>query len=141
MAMVMKRRTKILVITILAVILTIVISFGAVWAISSYLDHQYASLHDRCYPNQTNHTIIVKDDKAVPSSTAGKRCDTLTITNLDSVSREMAFGLHEQHTPYDGVAEKVLTKGESFTVTLVQTGKFKVHDHMHDEVQATFEVK
>jgi hypothetical protein len=137
----MKRRAKIIIITVLAAIFAIAVSFGAVWAISSYLNHQYASLHDGCYPNQTNHTIVVKDDKAIPSATEGKRCDTLTVTNLDDESREMAFGLHEKHTPYDGVTEKVLAKGESFTVTLVQTGNFKVHDHEHDEVQATFEVK
>lgn len=137
----MKRRTKILAITIVATIFVVAVSFSAVWAISSYLDHQYVSLHDGCHPHQTNHTIIVKDDKAIPSATEGKLCDTLTITNLDNETREMAFGLHEKHTPYDGMSEKMLAQGESFTVTLVQIGSFKIHDHIHDEVQATFEVK
>jgi len=137
----MKRRTKIISISILAVILAVAAAFGAVWAITSYLDHQYASLHDGCYPNQQSHSIVVKDDKAVPADFVANRCDTLTVTNLDDESREMAFGVHDKHTPYDGVSEKVLNKGESFTVTLVQTGHFKVHDHEHDEVEALFEVK
>lgn len=137
----MKRRTKIILITVLVGIIVAALAVGSYFAITSYLNHQYASLHDGCYPNQTNHTIVVKDDKAVPSMSEANRCDTLTVTNLDDESREMAFGQHEMHTAYDGVTEKVLEKGQSFTVTLVQTGKFKVHDHEHDEVQATFEVK
>ena len=139
--MAMTRRTKITLIIILATICATLASFGAVWAVSSYLDHQYASLHDGCYPNQPNHTIVVKDDRADPVRLEMNRCDTLTVTNLDDVSREMAFGVHEKHLAYDGITEKVLNKGESFTVTLVQTGDFKVHDHEHDEVGATFLVK
>jgi hypothetical protein len=53
----------------------------------------------------------------------------------------MAFGLHENHTAYDGVLEKFLQKDQSFTVNLIQTGTFRVHDHENDAVQATFVVK
>jgi hypothetical protein len=114
---------------------------AGLWAVSAYLDQQYASLHNGCYPNKPNHTIVVKDNKAVPSTEVVNRCDTLTVSNLDDESREMAFGVHEKHTAYDGISEQVLKKGQSFTVTLVQTGTFKVHDHEHDEVQAVFQVQ
>lgn len=67
-------------------------------------------------------------------------CDTLTFTNKDAIAREIAFGPHEHHVPYDGVAERVLNKNQSFTVTLNQTGNFRWHDHLHDEVEGTFAV-
>ncbi|HEY8992407.1 MAG TPA: hypothetical protein VIM37_00995 [Candidatus Microsaccharimonas sp.] len=135
-----KKKKMILVIGLVGVVI-IGLTFGGLWAVSAYLDQQYASLHDGCYPNKPNHTIVVKDDKATPSTEVANRCDTLTVTNLDDESREMAFGVHDKHTAYDGITEEILTKGQSFTVTLVQTGSFKVHDHEHDEVQAVFQVK
>jgi len=42
--------------------------------------------------------------------------------------------------PYDGVAERVLGKGQSFTITLNQAGNFHWHDHLHDEVEGYFTV-
>lgn len=137
----MKRRGKIILISVLAVIGVAVLAGVSYVATSSYLNHQYASLHGGCSPNQTNHTIVVKNGRAVPNSLQAARCDTLTITNLDDESRMIAFGHHEMHMAYDGVSEKMLEKDQSFTVTLVQTGDFRLHDHEHDEVQATFEVK
>jgi hypothetical protein len=135
-----QKKKKTLIIVVVGIVV-LGLAGGGLWAVSAYLDQQYASLHDGCYPNRPNHTIVVQDDKAIPSTEVANRCDTLTVTNLDDESREMAFGVHEKHTAYDGITEQVLEKGQSFTVTLVQTGTFKVHDHEHDEVQAVFQVK
>jgi uncharacterized membrane protein YukC len=52
----------------------------------------------------------------------------------------VAFGLHEHHVPYDGTTEKILIQGQSLTVTLVQAGNFRFHDHWHDQIQGTFTV-
>jgi plastocyanin len=87
-----------------------------------------------------NHTVIIRDDKASPVKTTAKLCDTLSIINLDTVTREIAFGPHENHVAYDGVAEKLLQEGESFTVMLNQPGTYRFHDHVHDEVQGYFTV-
>jgi hypothetical protein len=89
---------------------------------------------------QENHNIIILNDVATPAHVLAHQCDLLTIINQDEEGRQVAFGLHENHTPYDGVAEKYLVKDQSITVTLIQTGSFRVHDHIHDEVQATFTV-
>ena len=87
-----------------------------------------------------SYSIMIMDGKVEPSTTTAKLCDTLTITNMDSQAREIAFGPHAEHVPYDGVAEKVLNKDQSFTITLKQTGTFHFHDHVHDEVQGYFTV-
>ncbi len=93
-------------------------------------------------PNNTaeSHNIMIMNGKAEPGNIAGKLCDSLTITNMDTMAREVSFGPHDQHVPYDGVAERVLNAGQSFTITLNQTGSFHLHDHLHEEVQAYFTV-
>ena len=136
-----KRRVKASVSIILIVFILTVGTYFVVGAVSTFLNHQYASLHDGCYPDKTNHSIVIKDNKATPSNIVANRCDRLTITNLDDSRYEMAFGFHENHVPYDSIGQQVLTKGQSLTITLIQTGTFKVHDHLQAEVQATFQVR
>jgi len=89
----------------------------------------------------TAYTVQIKDGKVSNDSVHAKLCDTLQLTNDDAVIREVAFGPHEHHVPYDGVAERVLGKGQSLTVTLNQAGSFHWHDHIHDEVEGFFAVK
>lgn len=89
---------------------------------------------------QASHEVVIQHNALTPRHTTAPLCDTLTITNLDSTVRLLAFGVHEKHQPYDGVGQKVLHKGQSLTITLVQPGNFKFHDHIHDEVQGTFSV-
>src|ERR1700712_28544 len=74
-----------------------------------------------------SHQVMIMDDKATPTNTTGKLCDTLTITNHDDITRLVAFGPHEDHIPYDGVADKILLQGQSFTVTLNATGNYRFH--------------
>lgn len=111
-----------------------------VWGTTSYLNQQYADAHQGCMPGQVNHTVTIQNNVVTPSNTVGIRCETLTITNIDNTARLMAFGPHEDHVAYDGVKEQTLTQNESLTVTLVQTGSFRFHDHDDDEVQGTFTV-
>jgi hypothetical protein len=88
-----------------------------------------------------SYSVMVMDNKVKPANTIrGKLCDTITITNMDDVAREIAFGPHDNHVPYDGVAEKVLNKDQAFTITLDQIGNFHWHDHLHDEVEGYFSV-
>jgi hypothetical protein len=114
---------------------------GTIWACTLYFNWQYTNDHQGCAPGQPNNLVIIKNDKVIPANTIAKRCQTLTITNHDTDQRLIAFGLHEKHVPYDGVTEQFLATGQSLTVTLVQTGSFRFHDHIHDEVQGTFSVK
>ena len=135
----MKKSTKAAII-IGSLAIGIVVTLGSIWLIGIYLDKQYANLHEGCSPRTTSHQIVIKDDVMSPSTFTGVRCDTLTVTNLDDTQRMIAFGVHDQHLAYDGVSEKVLNKGQSFMVTLVQSGDFKVHDHEDDDIKATFRV-
>lgn len=86
------------------------------------------------------HTVVISNSKPSTSHVYGKLCDTLTFRNKDDITREIAFGNHDHHVPYDGVAEKVLNQNQSFTVTLNQVGTFHWHDHEHDEVEGYFTV-
>ncbi len=88
------------------------------------------------------YRATIRGDRVIAGdAVSARRCDTLTITNEDSEAREVAFGLHEDHVPYDGVSERVLGKGQSVLVTLNETGSFRWHDHLHDEVQGRFTVR
>ena len=137
----MTRRNKTLSIIILAVAIAIAAGYGATVATSAYLDSQYKSLHQGCASTETNHVVTIKDGVMTPKNTVATTCQTLTIKNLDAIDRRIAFGVHDKHTAYDGVEEQELRAGESFTVTLMQTGSFKFHDHMHDETAGTFQVQ
>jgi hypothetical protein len=137
----MKQRVKISIIISLVAIGIVLCTYGLVWAVSGFLDKQYARLHDGCLPHTPNHVIVVKDNKASPPNTIGNRCDTLMITNLDDISRKIAFGLHDNHVRYDGVDEQALSKGQTLTITLIQTGYFSLHDHLDEKAFATFQVR
>ncbi len=132
------RKPNLLLLGLAGVISTLAVIGIVVWLTSLYFD-QHADKQS-CHPGQMNHKVVIQNDRASPSNTVGDRCDTLTITNLDDTQRLIAFGPHEDHVAYDGVKEQFLNKGESLTVTMVQTGNFRFHDHIHDEMQATFTV-
>jgi len=94
-----------------------------------------------CKHTGINHVVIIQNSQAMPAQTSAALCDKLTITNNDSADYLIAFGPHENHIPYDGIAEKLLSKGQSLTVTLNQAGAFHFHDHLADVVQGNFTVK
>ena len=113
--------------------------FGAIW-ISHIESNKAAAVYPKCVGAHAGHKVLIENDKVVPQHTNAKRCDTLTITNLDNKDRIIAFGPHEHHVAYDGVTERYLTKNGTFSVTLVQPGNFRFHDHVDDVVQGTFTV-
>lgn len=93
-----------------------------------------------CNHSQTTHIVIIQDNTTSPEHIEALLCDKLTITNNDDKLRYIAFGVHNEHITYDGITEKNLKKGESFTVTLNQSGSYIFHDHNQEEVEATFTV-
>jgi len=99
------------------------------------------STSDAC-KNARGHTYtaIISGSQVSLGSLNAKQCDKLTIINNDKVTREIAFGPHNDHVPYDGVAEKILNQNQSFTITLNTTGTYRWHDHLHDKVQGYFTV-
>jgi FtsZ-interacting cell division protein ZipA len=113
--------------------------FGAIW-VSHIESRKVAAAYPPCKGNHTAHKAVIGNDKVLPQHTNAKRCDTLTITNLDDQDRIIAFGQHEHHTAYDGVTERYLNQNGTFSITLVQPGSFRFHDHENDAVQGTFTV-
>jgi len=129
----MNRRTSVLLLVFLIVVVGTALAVGL-------MGGQTAS--GTCHANGkvTAYRVVIRDGKVPSNHVQGKQCDTLTITNNDTLTREIAFGPHERHVAYDGVAERLLSKGQSLTVTLDKTGSFHWHDHLHDEVEGYFTV-
>lgn len=106
-----------------------------------YLGNSKEKSGVECQQIGQEHFVEAKDNKMQPANIEAKLCDKLTITNKDDKIRRIAFGVHDQHIAYNGVVEKVLRKDQSFSVTLNESGEFLFHDHLQEEVQATFTVK
>lgn len=85
-----------------------------------------------------NHVVSINNSKVSPWQTRANTCDTLTITNDDNELRLMAFGTHQHHQPYNGVAEQVLGQGQGLEVVLNTTGTYQFHDHIHPSVVGEF---
>jgi hypothetical protein len=118
----------------------ILIGFGAgVFILVTHLNASDAAAQT-CSVHGTVHTITISGQTMVPDHINGKLCDQLNVINGDDELRLIAFGPHERHVAYDGIAEHALDAHQSFTVTLVQTGTFLIHDHIHDEVHGSFTV-
>lgn len=90
--------------------------------------------------NGVTYVAIIENNKISPTIISGHLCDKITILNKDAVVRRIAFGKHEQHVLYDGIEESLLTKDQSITFVLNQTGSFLYHDHEDDDVKAQFTV-
>lgn len=93
-----------------------------------------------CQGQHTNHLVKIKNGQVSPLRTLALKCDTLTITNEDKISREFTFGPHPGHQLYAGVIELVIRRGMSKTITLSEPGTFRFHDHLHKETTGTFTV-
>ncbi len=99
-----------------------------------------ASANSCTSKNSVSHAVTIRDGRTSPEITDGKLCDSLTITNLDAVTRAISFGPHEHHQAYDGVTEQYLNIHQSITITLSKVGNFHFHDHVHDDTNGYFNV-
>lgn len=88
-----------------------------------------------------NHIVIIKNSKVSPWVTRASLCDSLTITNNDNELRLIAFGTHQHHQPYNGIAEQILGQGQSLVVVLNKSGTYQFHDHIHPSVVGEFLVE
>ncbi len=127
----MKKPLRIVLFCLSLIILSGAVIYGS---IKLYAQFKPATASSACKQKGVEHLVTIKNDTVVPAHTTGKLCDTLTVTNTDDVLRYMAFGRHDEHQPYDGVSEKTIEKGQSFTVTMDEPGDYKFHDHLHDGV-------
>lgn len=93
-----------------------------------------------CRETGMNHQVTIQNNKITPFTTKAMFCDTLTITSKDKAQRLVSFGVHDQHITYDGIRERLLAQGQSFTITLNKSGRYHFHDHHDETVEGYFEV-
>lgn len=128
----------------LLVIICLTLAGGIVYGsakLSTKLTEKHYNPESGCDETKaTIHTAVIENDYITPASITAKRCDKLTIINKDDKIRIIAFGMHNQHVAYDGVTERPLLQGKSFTITLDTAGNYLFHDHRQEEVKATFTV-
>ena len=113
-----------------------------------YLSNSYLNKKDNKISTAINcegkegaiHEVIIQNDTVTPANTNGKLCDTITITNKDDKSRDIAFGQHDHHVAYDGIEVKTIGKDQSFTIFLNKAGQYIFHDHDQDAVKGSFVV-
>lgn len=116
--------------------------FGTQYIADNYLD-THAEEHRSevpCRQQGKAYHVVIKDNTATPSHTVAKLCDTLRVTNEDERVRNLAFGSHDHHQPYDGKTENTIKKGQSVTVVLNKAGDYMFHDHLQDATKGTFSV-
>jgi plastocyanin len=129
----MPRRTLVILITLVIATVGIALAIGLAGGNSSATG---------CRPGAATvaHRVTITAETISDNDIRAHLCDTLTFTNKDHETRGIAFGPHDNHIPYNGVAERVLNQGQSFTITLDQLGKYHWHDHLHDKVEGYFTV-
>lgn len=88
----------------------------------------------------TNHMVELKNNAANPRHVNAKLCDTLTIVNLDSVTRELNFGEYEKPDTYAGETGKALRPRRNMVLTLTEPGTYKFHDHLPGGASGEFTV-
>lgn len=95
-----------------------------------------------CVGDSKMYMVVIKDGVVSPRHTDAHLCDTIIFMNEDGgVSREIAFGPHDNHEVYGGVAALSLNSAqEEQTLTLNESGTHTFHDHLHDEVTGDFTV-
>ncbi len=130
---------RLLFVAAMVVAITTVIA-GTIFASLSYLSSNNTNKPTACTRGPHHWTVLIDHDHLSSDAITARQCDTLTITNGDDQLRLMAFGPHDDHQAYDGIAQQTLTKGQSLTVALNQTGTFTFHDHLHDELIGVFTV-
>jgi hypothetical protein len=134
-------RTKIATLGVATLIGIGAIGFGVFMVASkAFGSEQHQSAAD-CATTGNEYIVTIQNSKLSIDNIHAHRCDKLTIVNADPTIRLMAFGVHDHHQAYDGTTEQALAQGKSLSVTLVQTGTFTFHDHLHDEVGGTFTVE
>lgn len=136
------KRAKIAILGVVALLIMVAIASVVVLLASKALGtpaHHNETV--TCTGTDTDYIVTIQNSQLSINDIHAHRCDKLTVINEDKTLRLMAFGQHDHHQSYDGVTEKVLAQGQSFSVVLDQTGSFTFHDHLHDEVQGTFTVQ
>lgn len=132
------KRTNLYITGVIFFTVAAVVVVLAVTGSSAFLNQMPPANQSCSSTHLASHKVIIKNDQAEPSTTKASLCDTLNITNLDDSERLIAFGPHEDHVAYNGVSARLLSKDQSFTITLNKAGTYRFHDHIHDNAVGYF---
>ena len=90
----------------------------------------------------TGETITVEVGRTglSPANINAKRCDVLVFHNSTAAGIEIAFGQHQRHVPYPGLANSPIKPGGKSSLVLAQAGNFPVHDHSDEQLQGKLAV-
>src|SRR6266536_1180515 len=115
------------IILVYVIVIGLLVAHG-IWHIHHYFGQATAA----CSRTGAVHQLTVSEQNMSPSRIVAKRCDKLVITATDATNHELAFGPHARHEPYpDFVNDQVLGQGQAINLTLVQSGVYPLHDHVH----------
>jgi hypothetical protein len=134
------KKQKAIIVTIISVAICVATVPVAIW-VTHTQSAELGNGRARCERKPgVVHKVTIQNDIVSPVHTDARECDTLTITNLDSRQRLLAFGQHDNHISYDGISEKLVDQNQNLTVTLIRTGTYSFHDHENDAVNGEFVV-
>jgi cytochrome o ubiquinol oxidase operon protein cyoD len=95
-----------------------------------------------CEAIKANHQIIIAKNMEPlrPTKTQAQLCDTLSFVNQDSMTHEIGFGMSDKPETYAGQSMISIRKGKAETITLNQTGTYRLFDHHNPELYITLTV-
>jgi hypothetical protein len=85
-----------------------------------------------CAQPGITHEVQLKDDSFNKTNLTLRMCDILKIVNLDTNTFSLAFGVHDKHVSYPGYSQTELRPNEYITVSALEAGAFRMHDHLRD---------
>jgi hypothetical protein len=105
-------------------------------------DHELPPATDCTHVTSAKTVYLSMNDKTIsPKKSRVSVCDTVVIANTGSEYRQPALGTHPHHLEYPGYeAEVLIGTGENFSVTIVHTGRFLIHDHVDPSINGTITV-
>ncbi len=114
------------------VIVIVIVALAAVVGVVVAMQPLPDTAAAKCTRPGVAHEMRVGKDSVMPSRIEGKQCDTLRIVNNTGSERKIMFGHADDMESYDGIHEKILKNGESFSVRLFEKGEFHFHEHELD---------
>ena len=86
------------------------------------------------------NAVTIKNFTFEPSTLTVKAGTTVTWTNQDSTSHQVASNPHPAHTDLPGLDSGTLSQGQTYSFTFTTKGTFGYHCHLHPSMQGTIVV-
>lgn len=84
--------------------------------------------------------VYLSDKKIIPENIYVNKCDSIVFRVTGENGKLLSFGEHNHHSEYPGFYESFLTAKKDLHLLMVKTGKFKIHYHNNEIVNAIIKV-